>query len=53
MIDPNLIYSYRGLRLVNAFAWLAEKTSANSTKNFRRAGIAFIPFLFIALINAQ
>ena len=36
------------LRLVNAFAWLAERTSANSTKNFERAGIAFIPLLIIA-----
>jgi hypothetical protein len=33
---------------VNAFAWLAERTSANSTKNFERAGIAFNPLLFIA-----
>ena len=36
------------LRLVNAFAWLAERTSVNSPKNFKRAGIAFILFLFIA-----
>ncbi len=41
------------LRLVNAFAWLAERTSANSTKNFKRAGIAFILFLFIASNDAQ
>ena len=32
------------LRLVNAFAWLAKRKSANSTKNFERAGIAFNPF---------
>jgi hypothetical protein len=36
------------LRLVNAFAWLAERMSANSTKNFERAGITFIPLLIIA-----
>ncbi len=36
------------LRLVNAFAWLAKRKSANSTKNFKRAGIAFNSFLFIA-----
>ncbi len=36
------------LRLVNVFAWLAERTSANSTKNFERAGIAFNPLLIIA-----
>jgi hypothetical protein len=47
MIDPNLISSYQ-LRLVNAFAWLAKRTSANSTKNFGRAGIAFIPLPIIA-----
>jgi hypothetical protein len=33
---------------VNAFAWLAERMSANSTKNFERAGITFIPLLIIA-----
>ena len=37
------------LRLVNAFEWLAERKSANSTKNFKRAGIAFIPLMIIAL----
>jgi hypothetical protein len=38
---------------VNAFAWLAERTSANSTKNFKRAGIEFILFLFIALNDGR
>jgi hypothetical protein len=33
---------------VNAFALLAERKIANSTKIFKRAGIAFIPFLFKA-----
>jgi hypothetical protein len=33
---------------VNAFAWLAERMSANSTKNFERADITFNPLLFIA-----
>jgi hypothetical protein len=35
---------------VNELAWLAERMSANSTKNFERAGIAFnpLPLLFIA-----
>jgi len=33
---------------VNAFAWLAERTSANGTKNFERAGIALNHLLFIA-----
>ena len=32
------------LRLVNACTWLAKRKSANSTKNFERAGIAFNPF---------
>ncbi len=30
---------------MNAFALLAERKSAISTKNFKRAGIAFISFL--------
>jgi hypothetical protein len=29
------------------------KKIANGTNNFKRAGIAFNPFLFIALIDAQ
>jgi len=33
---------------VNTFAWLAERMSANSTKNFERAGIAFNPLPIIA-----
>jgi hypothetical protein len=41
------------LRLVNAFALLAETKIANSTKNFGRAGIAFNLFLFIASNDAQ
>ena len=36
------------LRLVNAFEWLVERLSDNSTKNFKRAGIAFNPLLIIA-----
>jgi hypothetical protein len=38
---------------VNAFELLAERKSANSTKNFKRAGIAFNLFLFIASDDAQ
>jgi hypothetical protein len=44
-----------GLRLVNAFALLAKRKIANSTKNVKRAGIAFIPFLqllFNIFLNA-
>ncbi len=37
------------LRFVNAFAWLAKRMSANSTKNFKKGGIAFNSFLFIAV----
>jgi hypothetical protein len=33
---------------VNAFAWLAERKIANSTKNFERAGIASF-FFFSSL----
>ncbi len=33
---------------MNAFALLAKRKIANNTKNFKRAGIAFIPFLFKA-----
>jgi len=33
---------------MDTFTWLAERMSANSTKNFERAGIAFNPLLFIA-----
>ncbi len=33
---------------MNAFEWLVERLSANSTKNFERAGIAFNPLLIIA-----
>jgi hypothetical protein len=29
---------------VNACTWLAKRKSADSTKNFERAGIAFNPF---------
>jgi hypothetical protein len=37
------------LRLVNAFACLAKKKNASSTKNFETAGVAFNSFLFIAV----
>jgi hypothetical protein len=33
---------------VNAFEWLVERMSANSTKNFEQAGIVFNPLLIIA-----
>ena len=36
------------LRLTNAFEWLAERKIANSTKNFKRAGIAFNILMIIA-----
>ncbi len=39
------------LRLMNAFALLAERKSAISTKNFKRAGIAFISFLQLLFNN--
>ena len=39
------------LRLVNAFALLAQRKIVNSTKNFDRAVIAFSPFLFNASID--
>jgi hypothetical protein len=40
---------------MNAFALLAKRKIAMSTKNFKRAGIAFIPFLqllFNKFLNA-
>jgi hypothetical protein len=37
----------------NAFEWLAKRKDANSTNKFKSASIAFNPFLFIALIDAQ
>ncbi len=37
------------LRLVNAFAWLAKRKSANSTKNLERAITAVQSFLFSML----
>ncbi len=36
---------------LRAFVWLAKRKSADSTKNFERAIIAFNPFLFNASIN--
>jgi hypothetical protein len=47
MIDPNMISS-NPAETCDAFAWLVERASANSTKNFERAVIAFNPLLFIA-----
>jgi hypothetical protein len=38
---------------VNVFALLAKRKIANSTKNFKKAGIAFDLFLFIASNDAQ
>jgi hypothetical protein len=44
MVKQNNLYGIFFM-VVNAFALLAERVSANSTKDFKRADIAFIPLL--------
>jgi hypothetical protein len=52
MIDPNLISSYQA-KTCECMYMACQKKSANITKNFERAGIAFMFVLFIASIDAQ